>query len=328
MSEERIKCAICHCDMTPNSPCPICGWDGKNEYILPFDDKDNFDQALFDSIQLPKKPASAKKVFLISSIPVLLFIPFAGPAALIFEPVAILLYFIFRSYEKDWEWKKNNFEKYRISQYNHLKPQKDEREVIQRKIHSYERSATKFVYAPFSFEPTIARYSVQSSKKCVEVVLNEKQTFDIPFGEIIGAEVLEDKEVRGSVGRAVVGGAIAGDVGAIIGASTTKKSVTTFIVRILTNNIQHPAYDIPLIKEKQEVGSKRYKDAIAFANDVQASIKSIVSSNQASKPIERAEKQPSPVGVAEEIKKFKELLDCGAITKEEYEAKKKQLLDL
>lgn len=31
---------------------------------------------------------------------------------------------------------------------------------------------------------------------------------------------------------------------------------------------------------------------------------------------------------AEEIKKYKELLDSGAITEEEYDAKKKQLLDL
>ena len=30
----------------------------------------------------------------------------------------------------------------------------------------------------------------------------------------------------------------------------------------------------------------------------------------------------------DEIKKLKELLDCGAITQEEYDAKKKQLLNL
>jgi len=34
------------------------------------------------------------------------------------------------------------------------------------------------------------------------------------------------------------------------------------------------------------------------------------------------------VGMADELKKYKELLDCGAITEEEYNAKKKQLLGL
>ena len=37
---------------------------------------------------------------------------------------------------------------------------------------------------------------------------------------------------------------------------------------------------------------------------------------------------PSPMGQADEIKKYKELLDAGAITQEEFDAKKKQLLGL
>ena len=41
------------------------------------------------------------------------------------------------------------------------------------------------------------------------------------------------------------------------------------------------------------------------------------------KPVEQA-----PVSAADEIKKFKELLDIGAITQEEFDAKKKQLLGL
>lgn len=36
----------------------------------------------------------------------------------------------------------------------------------------------------------------------------------------------------------------------------------------------------------------------------------------------------SPPGTAEEIRRYKELLDSGAITQEEFEAKKRQLLDL
>jgi len=36
----------------------------------------------------------------------------------------------------------------------------------------------------------------------------------------------------------------------------------------------------------------------------------------------------SPASTADELKKFKELLDTGAITQEEYDEKKKKLLDL
>ncbi|MBO6307384.1 MAG: SHOCT domain-containing protein [Oribacterium sp.] len=40
------------------------------------------------------------------------------------------------------------------------------------------------------------------------------------------------------------------------------------------------------------------------------------------------EKNEKPIYVADELKKFKELYDGGAITQEEYEAKKSQLLGL
>ena len=36
----------------------------------------------------------------------------------------------------------------------------------------------------------------------------------------------------------------------------------------------------------------------------------------------------STIGVADEIKKYKDLLDAGVITQEYFDAKKKQLLDL
>ena len=38
--------------------------------------------------------------------------------------------------------------------------------------------------------------------------------------------------------------------------------------------------------------------------------------------------QETPISVTEELKNFKELLDCGIITQEEFDAKKKQLLGL
>ena len=44
--------------------------------------------------------------------------------------------------------------------------------------------------------------------------------------------------------------------------------------------------------------------------------------------VSSTESAKSEFGTAEEIKKYKELLDSGAITQEEYDAKKKQLLGL
>ena len=52
---------------------------------------------------------------------------------------------------------------------------------------------------------------------------------------------------------------------------------------------------------------------------------------KAIKTAKEAEKQPvvqQAVSTADELKKFKELLDMGVITQEEFDAKKKQLLGL
>ena len=62
-------------------------------------------------------------------------------------------------------------------------------------------------------------------------------------------------------------------------------------------------------------------------------IGSIRAKNEVLKELEEEPKKEAPAptpafSVADEIKKYKELLDCGAITQEEYDAKKKQLLDL
>jgi predicted Zn-dependent peptidase len=55
-----------------------------------------------------------------------------------------------------------------------------------------------------------------------------------------------------------------------------------------------------------------------------ATFKTNVNVHNSSKP----NVQQSQLGVAEELKKFKELLDNGIISQEEFDGKKKQLLEL
>lgn len=53
----------------------------------------------------------------------------------------------------------------------------------------------------------------------------------------------------------------------------------------------------------------------------------IPNKNAPAQPVPAPPRSP-PVGAADEIGKFKELLDCGVITQEEFDQKKKQLLGL
>ena len=68
---------------------------------------------------------------------------------------------------------------------------------------------------------------------------------------------------------------------------------------------------------------KAYK---AICEGIDAAAQPVI--QEAPAPVQQAAPQPTAASVAEEILKFKQLLDMGAITQEEFEAKKKQLLGL
>ena len=61
-----------------------------------------------------------------------------------------------------------------------------------------------------------------------------------------------------------------------------------------------------------------------YSENEQQEILANIISNQP----QQNDSNPQPTDAADEILKYKKLLDCGAITQEEYDAKKKQLLDM
>ena len=67
---------------------------------------------------------------------------------------------------------------------------------------------------------------------------------------------------------------------------------------------------------------------IANRDEIYESINNLLISRQSSVSTQAIVKQEIPLTNADELKKYKELLDCGVITQEEFDAKKKQLLEL
>lgn len=98
----------------------------------------------------------------------------------------------------------------------------------------------------------------------------------ISFNSIIGCEIITDSKVTGGVKRAVVGGFIAGDAGAIIGAATAKPHVMSYKIVIYKKDVSSPKTEIVLIKEKKSTKDSDYADAVRFAENVNAVIKAIV----------------------------------------------------
>lgn len=147
------------------------------------------------------------------------------------------------------------------------------------------------------------------------------------FNDIVDYELVVDGEsyTKGgaSIGRALVGGAIFGAAGAIIGGSTGKRKQKEVIKKMYIKISLKHTYDsyteISLISTEVKKGSLTYNIMTESANKILALLDSIVTSEPVS---------VSSTSVADELLKYKELLDCGVLTQEEFNAKKKELLNL
>ncbi|MFA1763262.1 SHOCT domain-containing protein len=147
--------------------------------------------------------------------------------------------------------------------------------------------------------------------------------------EIMQFELLEDGEsiVSGGLGRAVVGGALFGATGAVVGGvtgkKTTRKIVNTFKIKITFNNINNPLEYINLINTRTKTNSSIYQNACNEAQEILSVLSIIVKNNDKAN-----NEQYKTSSLIEQVKGLKELLDIGAITEEEFNIKKKELLNL
>lgn len=135
------------------------------------------------------------------------------------------------------------------------------------------------------------------------------------FDEVAGYESDADDvmvtQSVGGIGRAVVGAAVAGPVGAIVGASTAK-----------TETRKGRSKESVSIRFALPLGESSLPTMV-YPGGMTAFLKSCKVSQE--KP-----QTPAPVATsaADELLKFKRLLDMGAVTEAEYNAKKAQLLGL
>lgn len=136
------------------------------------------------------------------------------------------------------------------------------------------------------------------------------------FDEVAGYESdmpddLTVTETKGGIGRAVIGAAVAGPVGAIVGAATAK-----------TETRKGRSKESVSIHFALPLGESSLPTTV-YPGGMTMFLKSCKVSQE--KPQAAAPAAPS---AADELLKFKQLLDMGAITEAEYNAKKAQLLGL
>lgn len=138
---------------------------------------------------------------------------------------------------------------------------------------------------------------------------DEVDSYDM---ETVGGKTVTKK--KGGITRAVVGGVIAGPVGALVGSGTAKEETKT--VGGKTNiKVHFVTY-----------AGKKTRESTIYPAGFTAFLDRCITESEAKTKAPTASAAPN--SAADEILKFKGLLDAGIITSEEFAAKKKELLGL
>lgn len=157
----------------------------------------------------------------------------------------------------------------------------------------------------------------------------------LPYSEIVDYEIHQNGSSvsRGSINlaRGAGMGLATGGLGLIVGLATGGKKKTKEVsekieIFIKTNDPNNPTYTLVTSAKKLKTDSKQYQQDYKDTQDIAAALDRIIRMNE-----ERQAEQPqqdSSSDSLEEIAKLKQLLDMDAITQDEFDAKKKQLLDL
>lgn len=178
----------------------------------------------------------------------------------------------------------------------------------------------------FREDANLGTWYVSSSKKPDNPTLFRHE-------ELAHFELLEDGNsvASGGLGRAAVGGILFGGVGAVVGAVTggkiTKKVLTSLEVVIILNNPYRKKITVNCkgMDKSVKSGSMMYKQYMQEAHNLMMFLHGIKARANATSSFRESSTAASS---ADELLKFKNLLDMGVITEEEFAIKKKQLLNL
>ncbi len=163
-----------------------------------------------------------------------------------------------------------------------------------------------------------------------KTLLNEYKI--INFSDIVSYRVNQNghnETKHHGITRAIVGGALAGGVGAIVGATTGGKQ-TDYIdhLGLIISLKDGSNFEVVFIRKIEQIKSNSLsaRASIESLNKLISLIDSIIAQNQASNIDKINSNSDTSNDSADEIRKFKKLAEDGIITQEEFEAKKKMEL--
>jgi hypothetical protein len=185
--------------------------------------------------------------------------------------------------------------------------------------------------------------AIDDVSKQIAVKKNIGKIQKYPYSKILSCEVIENGittyKKTNTIGRAILGGVIAGETGAIIGGLSGESKQNTEIItlefKILFKDLNNPSFKIKFfdaweetartkksIKTTDSVYGPIYKKSVNRLEHWKNIISIIISNNEESK---RDIKQK--ISVSDELTKLNSLKEKGILTKEEFNNEKRKLLE-
>lgn len=149
------------------------------------------------------------------------------------------------------------------------------------------------------------------------------------YSDLLSYELLEDGDsiTSGGLESAAAGAVLFGGTGAIVGGvagkKRTKKEISSLKIKITLRDVSSAPIYINLLTIKSKSTSLMYKAAYEQAQQILSTLDQI----SANLDVGDSKQVQPQASAADEILKYKNLLDIGAITQEEFDMKKKELLD-
>jgi hypothetical protein len=183
---------------------------------------------------------------------------------------------------------------------------------------------------------TILCWDKQNEKIAIIAYQRNNYRLEIfDYKAIRDAEIIKDgetvfkKSAMRTVGGAVIGGALLGGVGAIVGglsgAAKGVEKIKTLTLKIYFNNVEEPSKSIEFINKY----TIRAEDKLARVKEAEKWKDRLIAIIDKEKTVAQQQVESKPtinISVADELKKYKELLDAGALTTDEFNAQKAKLL--
>lgn len=171
---------------------------------------------------------------------------------------------------------------------------------------------------------------INNDQKTISFDINNFKTKEYKFDEIIKYELSENGNsvVKGSAGKALVGGLFFGLGGAIIGSSMSRKvnnKCSQLSIIVFLNDQNRPYITIPIITIETDKSNLEYKNAVSLAQEICGILEFAINQRTLQSYSNNSNIEMSS---KEQLKELKEMLEENLITQEEYETKKKQILGL